>query len=77
MKKRIRMKLAKRYRGELVWAIYYGQFEKVKRIIRSGIDVNESDENGVTALRWATQEGHLNIIQLLLSSGANIKYNRR
>ncbi len=39
MKRRIRMQIAKRYRGEMVWAIYYGRLEKVKRIIRSGIDV--------------------------------------
>ncbi|REB07341.1 hypothetical protein DVB69_10935 [Sporosarcina sp. BI001-red] len=39
VKKRLRMKTVKKYRGELIWAIYDGQLEKVKRIIQLEIDI--------------------------------------
>lgn len=66
------MKIAKKYREELVWAIYYGQLKKVKRLISSGTDVNESDEGGRRAIHYVKQEGGLDTIQLLLSVDGRI-----
>ena len=71
MKKRVRVKKAKKYRGELIWAIYDGRLEKIKRIIRSGIDIHKADDDGRTPLHWAAQEGHLNILQL--RAAVNVK----
>lgn len=72
MKKRAIMKRAKKYRGELAWAIAYGQTDKVRKLLRKGADVNKDNEDGTTPLGWAVQEGHWDIIQLLLSYGADI-----
>lgn len=72
VKKRAMMKRLKQYRGELAWAVAYGQTEKVRKLLRKGADVNKVSEDGTTPLRWAVQEGHLDIIQLLLSHGADI-----
>ncbi|MDN7245557.1 ankyrin repeat domain-containing protein [Planococcus shenhongbingii] len=72
MKNRAMMKRMKKQRGEMVWAIFYGQTDKVRKLIRKGADVNEADDSGFTPLRWAVQEGQLDIVQLLLSHGADI-----
>lgn len=72
MKRRVRNKLKKRYRQELVRAIYEGHFEKVKRLVQSNSDANYKDEGGWTPLHWATQERKTEIIQFLLSKGADI-----
>lgn len=71
VKKRVRVKKAKKYRGELIWAIYDGRLEKVMRIIRSGIDIHKADDDGRTPLHWAAQEGHLKILQL--RAAVNVK----
>ncbi|WHZ60172.1 ankyrin repeat domain-containing protein [Metabacillus hrfriensis] len=72
MKKRIRKKLNKRNREELVKAIYEGHFGKVKLLVRSNSSADNKDEDGWTPLHWATQECQMEIIQYLLSKGANI-----
>ncbi|WP_185150798.1 hypothetical protein AAEY33_05130 [Peribacillus simplex] len=46
MKRRIRNKLKKRNREELVRAIYEGHFGKVNRLVRSDSDANNKDEDG-------------------------------
>jgi ankyrin repeat protein len=65
MKRRIRNKLIKRNRKELVRAIYEGHFGKVKRLVRSDSDANNKDEDGWAPLHWATQECQIEIIQFL------------
>lgn len=72
MKKRAILKRAKKYRGELACAIAYRQTDKVRKLFRKGADVNKVNEDGITPLGWAVQEGHLDIIQLLLSHAADI-----
>lgn len=41
------------------------------RLIRAGIDANSKDEDGMTALMWATLSGSLELVNLLLEAGAN------
>jgi ankyrin repeat protein len=50
-----------------------GDCAVLSQIIRSGFDINEQDlEGGFTALMGASLFGHLNAVDLLLISGADI-----
>ena len=52
----------KRKRGKLFAAAWRGEKDNVVEIIDSGdISVNCHDENGVTALRFTSQFGHIEI----------------
>ena len=52
----------KRKRGKLFAAAWRGEKDNVVEIIDSGdISVNCRDENGVTALRFTSQFGHIEI----------------
>ena len=39
--------------------------------MRRGADINAKDNYGYTPLRWATQNGNIPAMKLLLDSGAN------
>lgn len=41
-------------------------------LTKGGIDVGLKDENGRTPLHLAAGEGHIEVIKLLISKGANI-----
>ena len=59
-------------RLELTNAAYNGDFVKVKELIASGADVNSPDQNNVTALHMAAQQGHIDIVNFLLEHKANV-----
>lgn len=40
MNKRLRKKVKKKERNEMIWAIYDGQVEKIEKLISSGMDIN-------------------------------------
>lgn len=49
-------------RGKLFAAAWRGEIEAVKAIIDAGsFDINAQDDNGVTALRFTAQFGHLEL----------------
>ncbi|CAF2975896.1 unnamed protein product, partial [Rotaria socialis] len=49
-----------------------GNLEKVLEYLRSSIDINTSNANGLNALHLASKEGHVNIVQELLTRAANV-----
>ena len=53
-------------------AISKGDIEVVKKFIEYGVDVNEKS-NGMTPLMVAARYNRVEIIKILLSSGANVK----
>ena len=57
---------------ELLEAAKKGDFSKVKHLIESGCDVNYEDKDGYTALIFASFNGHLEIVKLLIAKGADI-----
>src|SRR6185436_14521148 len=51
---------------QLCEAAEEGRLEVVKELLEQGVDANEPDEYGNTALHYAISEGHFSIINLLL-----------
>ena len=50
----------------------HGHVERVRAHLDAGADVNERDEEGVTALHWAAINGHDDCCRLLLARGADV-----
>jgi len=51
-----------------------GDYETCTELIAKGIDVNSRNSiNGWTSLHWAAKRGHIEIVKLLLYSGADSK----
>lgn len=48
-----------------------GEVEKVRHLIKEGVKVNAKDEQGWTALLSAAESGQKEIVELLISSGAD------
>ena len=56
----------------LHWAAYFGKRESVKLLIAAGAQVNTQESRfGHTALVSAARHGHLDVIRILLESGAD------
>jgi cytohesin len=47
-----------------------GDADKVKRLIKDGVDKEAKNEEGFTAIHLASQKGHGTIIESLLAAGA-------
>ena len=48
-----------------------GDVESVRLLIRSGEEVNAAQGDGMTALHWAAENGNVEMLEMLLSAGAN------
>ena len=53
-------------------AAAFGDIDRVKLSLIRGEDVNHESKNGYTPLLHAAANGHKEIVELLLSKGANI-----
>jgi ankyrin repeat protein len=51
--------------------------EAVKTLLKQGADVNAAQGDGMTALHWAAREGDVELAQMLLYAGANVKATTR
>jgi len=49
-----------------------GNLEAVKRLLAQGASIDEEDEDGWTALRWAVQHGQCPVVQALVDAGATV-----
>ena len=56
----------------LHWSSFKGEYSKCFDLISRGADVNLPDEHGFSPLFVAARRGHLDIVQLLLESGADV-----
>ena len=49
-----------------------GDLPMVMSLLRSGVDVNQIDRNGLSALYRAASKGHVEVIRILLDAGAKL-----
>ncbi|EKX38334.1 hypothetical protein GUITHDRAFT_61596, partial [Guillardia theta CCMP2712] len=57
---------------ELCEAAATGNLEQITRLLNNGVNVNEADYDGRTALHLACCEGHLHAVESLLKAQANV-----
>jgi ankyrin repeat protein len=72
-------KSADRLGKELIWAVMDGNFDKCKKLIQAGANVNgkESKISGRTPLHWAAYGGNIDIAKLLIDAGAFVDIKNR
>jgi hypothetical protein len=58
--------------GALLRAAEQGRLERVKRLIRAGVDLAARDEMGETALMKAAHKGHADCVKVLIVNGADV-----
>lgn len=58
---------------ELVYWASLGNTARVRQLLADGIDPNQSDEEGYSALQ-AAENDHLDVVKLLVSKGADISF---
>ena len=51
-----------------------GNYPLVKLVLAAGANVNHQDENGRTALTFASDIGHIEIVKALIAAGANVNH---
>ncbi|HEX8031976.1 MAG TPA: ankyrin repeat domain-containing protein [Vicinamibacterales bacterium] len=54
-----------------------GDREAVKVLLKQGLDVNEAQGDGTTALHWAAIKGDAEMAQMLIYAGANVRATTR
>lgn len=57
---------------DLIRAARYGDAAAVKLLMGQGAKINERDGCGMTALMYASQEGHAEIVGFLIENGADV-----
>jgi len=57
---------------QLIEAVKADNMATVKELIGSGVDINQQDEHGWTPLNWAAGRGNLELVALLVESGADV-----
>ena len=59
---------------ELVYWASLGDIEQVTETLKRGIDPNATDDEGYSALQAAAENDYLEVVQLLVSKGANLAH---
>src|SRR6188474_1733489 len=54
-----------------------GDRDAVKALLKEAADVNGAQGDGMTALHWAAMNGDLELAQMLIVAGANVKATTR
>jgi ankyrin repeat protein len=63
--------------SQIANAAMNGDRETVRSLIKNGLDVNEAQGDGTTALHWAAIKGDTELAQMLLYAGANHRATTR
>ena len=59
---------------ELVYWSSLGEVTEVEKTLANGTDVNQTDEEGYSALQAAAENGYIDVVKLLVLKGANVSY---
>ena len=70
--KKFEVKSGKTAVNPLVLAAERGSNAKVKELIKSGEDINITDNNGYTPLMLAVDENYLIVVKTLIDAGADV-----
>lgn len=57
---------------DLILSSKVGSLKEVIRLLNEGADINAKDNNGLTALIWASNNGYVEVVKVLLERGAEI-----
>ena len=59
---------------ELVYWASLGDVLQVEQLLLQGIDPNQTDDEGYSALQAAAENDYLTVVQLLIEKGADVHY---
>ena len=59
---------------ELVYWASLGEVEEVEKLLAQGVDVNQTDDEGYSALQAAAENDNLEVVKLLVAKGAHVAY---
>jgi uncharacterized protein len=59
---------------ELVYWASLGDLDQVQQLLLEGQDPNQTDDEGYSALQAAAENGHLEVVKLLVEKGALVDY---
>lgn len=59
---------------QLIEAAKKGDESLLQALLRSSPDLEARDDQGLSALHWAAQNGHLHAVELLLKAGQNVRW---
>jgi len=57
---------------KLIEAVKNGEVDRIEILLNEGVDIDQKDDYGWTALNWAAGKGNTGMVEILLSAGANI-----
>jgi ankyrin repeat protein len=63
--------------AQIAAAAESGDREAVRALLKKGLDVNEAQGDGTTALHWAAIKGDAELAQMLIFAGANVRATTR
>lgn len=57
---------------KLIAAVKNGEIDRIETLLNEGVDIEQKDDYGWTALNWAAGKGDTGIVEKLLLAGANV-----
>ena len=63
--------------AQIAGAAQQGDRESVRALLKKGLDVNEAQGDGTTALHWAAIKGDAEMARMLVYAGANVRATTR
>ena len=56
----------------LVYAASLGDIEQVEQLLSQGVNANQADDEGYSALHAAAENNYLDVVKLLVTHGADV-----
>src|SRR5580704_9219605 len=63
--------------GSLVEAVKAGDATAIRTMLQQGVDPNEPEKDGTSALHWAVHNNQLDTVDSLLRAGARVNVKNR